>query len=186
MPVAKVRTPRSSWVDAGLQALSTGGPEAIRVEVLAETLGVTKGGFYWHFAGRPAFLDEMLDAWEKTVVDDVIALVESRPEGPKDKLQRLFGLAASVDLAVELAVREWARRDSEVARRLRRIDNRRMDYLRAQFAQFCRDDDDVEDRCLLAFSMFIGRHFVAAEHGDRSRAQVLHLAFDRLLSERWD
>lgn len=183
--MAKVRTPREAWLDAGLQALATGGPDAIRVEVLAETLGVTKGGFYWHYPGRPAFLAEMLDAWEKTVVDDVITVVESRPDGPKDKLQRLFGLAASVDLDVELAVREWARRDTEVAARLHRIDNRRMDYLRAQFAQFCSDDDDVEARCLLAFSMFIGSHFVAAEHGGRSRAQVLHLAFDRLLSESW-
>jgi AcrR family transcriptional regulator len=181
--VAKVRTPREAWIGAGLQALATGGPDAIRVEVLAETLGVTKGGFYWHYPGRPAFLAEMLDTWEKTVVDDVITIVESRPDGPKDKLQRLFGLAASVDLEVELAVREWARRDQEVAARLHRIDNRRMDYLRAQFAQFLSDDDDIEARCLLAFSMFIGSHFVAAEHGGRSRAQVLHLAFDRLLGE---
>jgi AcrR family transcriptional regulator len=183
MPVAKVRTPRSAWVDAGLQALATGGPDAIRVEVLADTLGVTKGGFYWHYASRPAFLEEMLDTWEKTVVDDVIAIVESRPDGPRDKLQRLFGLAASVELSVELAVREWARRDSDVATRLHRIDNRRMAYLRSLFAQFCPDPDDVEARCMLAFSLFIGSNFVAAEHDGRTRAQVLHLAFDRLLSD---
>ncbi len=186
MPVAKVRTPRSAWIDAGLQALATGGPDAIRVEVLADALGVTKGGFYWHYSGRSAFLEEMLDAWEKTVVDDVIAIVESHPAGPRDKLQRLFGLAASVELAVELAVREWARRDTDVAARLHRIDNRRMDYLRSLFGQFCPDPDDVEARCMLAFTLFIGSHFVAADHGGRSRAQVLHLAFDRLLSDSWN
>jgi AcrR family transcriptional regulator len=181
--VAKVRTPRSAWVDAGLHALATGGPDAIRIEVLADTLGVTKGGFYWHYSGRPAFLEEMLDTWEKTVVDDVIAIVESRPAGPREKLQRLFELASSVELSVELAVREWARRDGEVAVRLHRVDDRRMDYLRALFGQFCPAEDDVEARCMLAFSLFIGSNFVAAEHGGRSRAQVLHLAFDRLLSE---
>lgn len=181
--VTNLRTPRGAWVDAGLRALADGGPEAVRIEVLADALGVTKGGFYWHYAGRPAFLAEMLDVWERSVVDDVITVVESRSEGPQEKLQRLFGLAASVDLEVELAVREWGRRDDEVAARLHRIDNRRMDYLRAQFAQFCDDEDDVEARCLLAFSMFIGSHFVAADHAGRSRAQVLHLAFDRLLEE---
>ncbi len=181
MPVANVRTPRSAWVDAGLRALATGGPDAIRVEVLAETLGVTKGGFYWHYAGRPAFLEEMLDAWEKTVVDDVITIVEGKPDGPREKLQRLFGLAASVELDVELAVREWARRDAEVAARVHRIDNRRIDYLRSLFEQFCADEDDVEARCLLAFSIFLGSHYVAAEHRGRTRAEVLHLAFDRLL-----
>ncbi len=182
--MANLRTPRGAWVDAGLRALATGGPEAIRVEVLADALGVTKGGFYWHYPNRPAFLAEMLDVWERSVVDDVITVVDSRSEGPRAKLQRLFGLAAAVDLGVELAVREWGRRDEEVAARLHRIDNRRMDYLRAQFAQFCDDEDDVEARCLLAFSMFIGSHFVAADHAGRSRAQVLQLAFDRLLDER--
>jgi len=186
MVVAKVRTPRSAWVDAGLHALATGGPDAIRVEVLADTLGVTKGGFYWHNSGRPAFLEEMLDAWEKTVVDDVIAVVESRPAGPQEKLQRLFEAASAVMLSVELAVREWARRDDEVAARLHRIDNRRMDYLRALFGQFCPDDDDVEARCMLAFSLFIGSNFVTAEHRGRSRTQVLHLAFDRLLNQAWE
>lgn len=185
MAVANVRTPRNAWIDAGLQALAAGGPDSIRVEVLAETMGVTKGGFYWHYTGRAAFLEEMLDSWEKVVVDDVIAIVESRPEGPKDKLQRLFGLAASVELPIELAVREWARRDDDVAARLLRVDNRRMAYLRSLFGQFCADPDDVEARCMLAFSVFIGSNFVAAEHEGRTRAQVLHLAFERLINDSW-
>ena len=39
------RTPRRSWVDGGLRALASGGPDAVRVESLAQSLGVTKGGF---------------------------------------------------------------------------------------------------------------------------------------------
>jgi len=46
---APTRTPRSSWVEEGLQALARGGPEAVRIELLARALGVTRGGFYWHF-----------------------------------------------------------------------------------------------------------------------------------------
>ena len=38
---------------------------------------------------------------------------------------------------------------------------------------------------MLAFSLFIGSYFIAAEHGDRSRSQVLQLAIDRLLGESW-
>ena len=33
---APVRTPRGAWVEAGLRALSDGGPDAVRVEVLAK------------------------------------------------------------------------------------------------------------------------------------------------------
>jgi AcrR family transcriptional regulator len=184
--VAKVRTPRRAWVDAALQALGTGGPDAVRIEPLAAGLGVSKGGFYWHFKDRQALLAEMLDSWEKTVVEDVIAGIESRPADPRAKLQQLFELAPSVDFAVELALRDWSRRDRDVAACLHRIDNRRMEYLRSLFGQFCSDESDVEARSMLAFSLFIGSYFIVAEHHERSRSQVLQLAIDRLLSESWD
>lgn len=184
--MGKVRTPRGAWVDAALQALATGGPDAVRVEALAVSLGVSKGGFYWHFADRQALLEELLDSWEKATVEDVIARVESQPADPRAKLQHLFKLASSVDLAVELALRDWARRDNDVAKRVRRVDNRRMAYLRSLFGQFCVDENDVEARSMLVFSLFIGSNFVAAQHGDKTRSQVLHLAFDRVLSESWN
>jgi AcrR family transcriptional regulator len=119
---------------------------------------VSKGGFYWHFKDRQALLDEMLDSWEKAVVEDVIASVESQPAEPRAKLQHLFELAPSVDFAVELALRDWSRRDGDVAERLHRIDNRRMGYLRSLFGQFCADENDVEVRSMLVFSLFIGSY----------------------------
>jgi AcrR family transcriptional regulator len=183
--MAKVRTPRGTWVEAALKALGSGGPDAVRIEALAAGLGVSKGGFYWHFKDRQALLDEMLDNWEKTVVGDVIASIESTAADPRTKLQQLFELAPSVDFAVELALRDWARRDRGVAARLRRIDTRRMDYLRLLFGQFCPDADEAEARSMLTFSLFIGSFFIAVEHDGKSRAEVLQLALDRLLSESW-
>jgi AcrR family transcriptional regulator len=186
MSVAKVRTPRGAWVGAALQALATGGPDAVRIEALAAGLGVSKGGFYWHFTDRQALLEEMLDTWEKAGTEDVIARVDSEPADPRAKLRQLFELAPSADFAVELALRDWSRRDSKVAERVRRVDNRRIEYLRSLFGQFCVDENDVEARSMLAFSLFIGSYFIAAQHGDKSRSQVLQLAIDRLLGESWD
>jgi AcrR family transcriptional regulator len=178
--MAKVRTPRDAWVRAGLRALADGGPDAVRVEVLAASLGVSKGGFYWHFKDRQALLEEMLDGWEKTMVGDVIAQLESQPAEPRDKLRQLFALASTVDFPVELAIRDWARRDDEVAARVRRIDNRRMDYLRLLFARLGLDEEEVEVRALLAFSLFVGSYFIAADHTGKSRSQVLTVALERL------
>ena len=177
---APTRTPRSSWIEQGLRALAAGGPDAVRIEPLAQTLGVTRGGFYWHFDDRRALLDEMLDAWERIGVDAVIERVEEAGDDARGRLRRLFALTSSSDdlLEIELAIRDWGRRDQEVARRLRRVDNRRMDYLRSQFGAFCPDDDEVEARCMLAFSLWIGTHFIAADHGRRMRK----LAQKRLLA----
>jgi AcrR family transcriptional regulator len=177
-----LRTPRSTWVEEGLRALAAGGPDAVRVDALAKTLGVTRGGFYWHFDDRGALLAAMLDAWEQQAVDNAIALAEGGDA--RGRLRQLFRLASDSGdlLTIDLAVRDWARRDPAVAERLRRVDNRRMDYLRAQFAGFCADEEEVEVRSMLAFSVWIADHFVAADHGTRTRAQVLSLAVRRLLA----
>jgi hypothetical protein len=85
-------------------------------------------------------------------------------------------------LPIDLAIRDWSRRDQTVAERLRRVDNRRMDYLRLLFGAICRDEDEAEARSVLAFSLVIGHHFMAADHGARSHADMLELAARWLLA----
>jgi AcrR family transcriptional regulator len=182
--MAQARTPRGRWIDEGLRALAAGGPDDVHIESLAKALGVTKGGFYGYFDDRRALLEEMLDAWERVMIDEAIERVESERGDARAKLRRLFALASSSDvrelLRVDLAVRDWSRRDKKVAERLRRVDNRRMDYMRSLFGAFCPDEDEVEARCMVAFSLFIGSPFMAADHGARSRTDVMKLALRRL------
>src|SRR6266513_4387616 len=132
--MAKARTPRTRWIEEGMRALGVGGPDAVRIESLAQALGVSKGGFYWHFDDRGALLDEMLDTWERVVIDEAIERVEAGGGDARKKLQRLFALASSRQArglgSIDAAIREWARQDKVVARRLRRVDNRRMEYMR--------------------------------------------------------
>ena len=171
-----------------MRTLAAGGPDAVRVEGLAKNLGVSKGGFYWHFDDRQALIEETLDSWEKTGTEDVIATVDSDADEPRAKLRRLFELAPAAKglFAVELALRDFARRDRDVATRLRRIDRRRLSYLRSLFGQFCADEDDAEARAMIAYSLFVGSYFVTAAPAKRSRGQVMQLAIGRLLDESWD
>src|SRR6266536_228101 len=132
---------------------------------------------------RSSWIEEGLRALAAGGPDAVrIERVESEGGDARAKLRRLSALAASSDepLRIDLAVRDWARREQTVAERLRRVDNRRMDYLRSLFGSFCPDEDDVEARCMVFYSLWIGSHFIAADHGARSRADVLKLALRRL------
>jgi AcrR family transcriptional regulator len=174
-----IRTPRSKWIEEGLRELGRGGPDSVRIEPLARALGVSKGGFYWHFKDRQALLQEMLDAWERTWVDEVIERVEGEGGDARARLRRLFALGSSFagePMKIELTIRDWARRERAVAKRLKRVDNRRMNYMRSLFGAICENDDDVEARCLLAFSLFVGSPFIIVDHGGRSRAEVAELA----------
>jgi len=180
---APTRTPRSRWIEEALRALADGGPDAVRIEPLAKSLGVTRGGFYWHFEDRGALLAEMLDTWERAATDKVIERVERKGGDARARLRRAGALTFSDDLLpIDLAVRAWSRHDPAVAERLRRVDNRRMEYLRELFGTFCSDAAEIEARSMLAFSLLIGNHFMAADHGDRSRAEVLELTAKWLLA----
>lgn len=125
----------------------------------------------------------MLDTWEWESTDGVLDRIEQEGGDPKTRIHRAGMLTFSDDrlLPIDLAIRDWARRDKAVAARLRRVDNRRMALLREVIGTFCSDPEEVEARSLLAFCAAIGGHFLAADHDGRSRAQVLARAVDLLL-----
>jgi hypothetical protein len=58
-----------------------------------------------------------------------------------------------------------ARRDQGVADRLRRIDDRRTDYMRSLFRGISHDHEDAEAHCLEAYALFIGGRFITMVHG---------------------
>ena len=181
--VAQTRTPRSTWIEAGLQRSPRAAPMRcgwICSRRLSASPGAASTGT---FASRQEFLDALLDAWEHRSTDEVLERVEEEGGDARDKVRKAGMLTFSRELLpIDLAVRDWARRDRSVARRLRRVDNRRMEYLRALIGTFSDDPDDVEARGMLAFSLAIGSHFIAADHDGRSRRQVLERATQRLLA----
>ncbi|MBC6446020.1 TetR/AcrR family transcriptional regulator [Actinokineospora xionganensis] len=178
-----LRTPREKWIDEGLRVLADGGVDAVRVDALAKSLGVTRGGFYGYFADRGALLEAMLDAWERETTDDVLDQI-GREGGDLTEKAWLAGQLTFSDrlLPIDLAVRDWARRDQAVAGRLRRVDNKRMELLREAIGTVCADPEEVEARCLLAFCGAIGSHFLAADHPGSTRAQVMARACEIILN----
>src|SRR5262249_44624755 len=118
---AITRTPRGRWIEEGVRALAAGGPDAVRVEVLAQALGVTKGGFYGQFADRNALLEEMLDTWERNSTDEVLERVERRGGDARAKLRRAGAVPFSPELLPGvLAGRGWGPRGPAVGARPRR------------------------------------------------------------------
>ena len=118
-------------------------------------------------------------------VDAVIERVEGDGGDARAKLRRLFALTSSGPrgfLNIELAIRDWARRDKAVAKRLRRVDERRFEYMRSLFGDFCRDEDEVEVRCLLFASLWIGDQLFPAIRHKRTRADATALALSQLLA----
>src|SRR5690242_6746419 len=118
------------WIEAGLEAIVERGVDGVHVEILAKRLGVTKGGFYRRFKDRRALLDAMLESWRI----GRIALVEKHGDlGSEDARDRLKSLikfyserANPEGMAIELAIRQWARSDATAATTVGAVDDARL------------------------------------------------------------
>jgi AcrR family transcriptional regulator len=118
------RLRREDWVAAALRRLTTSGIDAVRIEVLATDLGVTKGSFYWHFKDRPDLLETVLHEWETSAT---VAGAVPEQAAPSERMARFLELvtayAADPDrAALESAVLAWAQKDAAVAERVAAIE----------------------------------------------------------------
>lgn len=125
------RLDADDWITAGLEVLVESGVAAVKILPIAKRLGVTRGSFYWHFRSREALLDQLLDTWEGK---NTRAIVEAAatPGTLIDKyiaLSRLWLGRSDFDPRLDVAVREWSRRDPMVLEKLRAADEQRVDAL---------------------------------------------------------
>lgn len=184
MAVAAARTTKEDWIEASIAALAQGGVDAIRVERLARTMGVTKGSFYWHFTDRPALLDAIVVAWETRGTEQIIVAVEQGGGDARTRMRALWAMTSDEgSFAAELALRDWGRREPTVAAVIQRVDDRRMGYVRSLLRELFPDSDEIEARAMLLYSLLVGNYFIAAKHGRRSRRRVLAEAVELLLAE---
>lgn len=122
---------RSAWVLGALKLLARDGIDGVRVEVLANKLGVTKGSFYWHFKDRPALYKEMLDYWRQEVVLQIMERLKAIDD-PKQRFQSMIRLPFDKNppnFELELAVRLWARRDRQASTALAKADELRIQFI---------------------------------------------------------
>ncbi|MBI3149897.1 MAG: TetR/AcrR family transcriptional regulator [Betaproteobacteria bacterium] len=149
---------RQRWLEAGLEALTAGGLEALRIEPIAKRIGLTKGSFYHHFASREAYVEALLEHWEARSTRRIIELAEAAPSLGA-KYDRVNALADAVDHHLEIALRGLVRHDARIGAMVNRVDRRRIAYL----AALSRDGgaDAAQARFLAELGYFA---FVGAQH----------------------
>lgn len=179
------RKSRNDWLRAALRRLARDGVDRVLVEPLAKDMGVTKGSFYWHFRDRADLLDAMLERWAEIATEAVITQAEAAGSEPLARLERLVGLATEgFDAELELALRDWARRDAAVAAALEEVDRRRMAYLRQLLREAGFEAVDAEARAFLLYSALLGDQLLPNAHGRFRRKRVLREVFEILARPR--
>lgn len=170
-PAADPPLGRKDWIDAAIVMLAEDNVEALRVDTLAEKLGVTKGSFYWHFEGREDLLFAVLDEWRLRMTSEIQALILDPSGTPWERLERLLRIAISARPDVpggpfEMTLRDWARRDQKVAATVREVDAERVRFLRQLYRETGLDENDVNDFSELHMAFVIGAR-VTVDPNDR-------------------
>ena len=166
---------RKDWIDAAIEMMAEDNIEALRVDTLAERLGVTKGSFYWHFKGREDLLFSVLEAWRLQMTSQIRSLIADTSGTPWERIERLLRIAISARPDVpggpfEVTLRDWARRDAKVALIVREVDNARFDFARQLYRDAGLSEADASDYAELHMAFVIGsRMTLAAE--DREEVQ---------------
>ena len=159
---AGARLKRDDWLDAAFQAAVEHGFDGVRVLVLADTLGVTRGSFYWHFKDHADLIAALLERWRDAERASNQGVQQAASLDPVQDLESLLDAALNhggADLSnmrFELALRSLGRRDAGVAAMLLEVDQARMALFVGKFARIAPDAKTATDLASLFYLAIVG------------------------------
>jgi AcrR family transcriptional regulator len=167
---------RSAWVAGATEVLAEEGIAGLRVEVLAKRLKVTKGSFYWHFTDRRDLLMAVLAQWKEGRIRDIIKQTRAQPGRELEQIYHVIDVYSASrsrrGMMIELAVRDWARRDAEAGAIVAEVDDVRLRCARDLFLACGVPMDEASSRCMLLYAYVFGVSLMIYEKFDRDVARL--------------
>ena len=159
---AAARLNQDAWLDAAFAATVEHGFDGVRVLALADTLGVTRGSFYWHFKDHAALVTALLERWLTREVEGHQRLENTVTEDPVHDLELLLDAALAhggedlSNMRFELALRGMGRRDAAVAAMLLKVDQARLALFAKKFARITPDPKTARELATLFYLTIVG------------------------------
>lgn len=151
---------REAWIRRALAVVAEDGMDGLRVETLAKKLGVTKGSFYWHFRDRRDLVDAVLTTWRDGRIGDIRKQTSAEPGGELDALRHTIDVYSAArnrkGIAIEAAIRMWARQDAATAAIVEEVDATRLDCTRQLFVALGLPEAEAKARSVLLYAYVFG------------------------------
>jgi AcrR family transcriptional regulator len=167
---------REDWIRTARAALIKGGIGAVRIVPLARALGVTRGGFYWHFNGRKDLLNALLADWEQTNTAPFERIVQPPSRDGMAEFQALVDLWISeseYSPAWDSAMRNWAALSRQAAAVVKRVDERRIGIIREIFIHLGYRDPEALVRARIAYFHQVGYYTLGLAEARERRLELL-------------
>ena len=177
-----------AWIEVGLAELGRAGVEGVRVEVLAKKLGVTKGGFYRRFPDRAALLQGMLQGWSAGRIAAIEQQASLDGASARERLRSLIRLYSermnTEGMAIELAIRQWARSDEGAAQAVASVDAARLKNVGQLYRATGLAGEEADAQAFLFYCFVFGQSLLFLDRGLRKRAQLIARSAEKLLGEQ--
>ena len=184
---ARVTLDRNEWIEAAIDVLAEQGVQGMRIEVLAKNFGVTKGSFYWHFKDRQDLVDGVLETWRDGRIRDIDKQTGASPGREREQLLHLIDVYGATrnrkGISIELAVREWARRDAQAAAIVEEVDTWRLECTRQLFLRRGLSEDEAKSRSLLLYAYVFGQSLMACERYDPAVGELKRWIAELIVKE---
>jgi AcrR family transcriptional regulator len=183
------RTPKNTvqdWIEAAERTLVAEGIASLKVDRLANRLGVTRGGFYHHFKDRSEFFKQIIQHWEETCR---FLPKDPPPAEPAEAVQWLDRVIVRLiesdgyDPRLDLAVRDWARADKRVEWAVERADRERLETLQKFFEIIGYDSEHASIRARIFYYHQIGYYAIGVRQSTSERRRNARLYIDILCGE---
>ena len=173
------------WITAATEVLVDHGIDSVRVDVLARTLKVTRGSFYWHFRDREDLLRAVLQTWRALATEQLTRRLESAHDDPREQLRDLISLpfrgrSAARAARIELAIRDWARRDGMARAFVDEADSARIAYISQVFSSMGFPVVEARSRAFVLYSYEVAESLLSAQGSVSQREERARLV-ERLL-----
>lgn len=183
------RTPKNTlqdWIAAAKRTLVDEGVAGLKVDRLANRLGVTRGGFYHNFKSREELFEQLIQHWE----DTCHFLPDTPPPSKPAEAIKWLDLtitrlieADGYDYHFDLAVREWARADKRAEWAVERADRTRLDNLQKFFEALGYESQHATIRARVFYYHQIGYYAIGVQENLPERRHNARLYLDILCGE---
>ncbi|WP_171241533.1 TetR/AcrR family transcriptional regulator [Ruegeria sp. HKCCA5491] len=175
---------REQWLAAALDALEHGGVGAVRVKRLAETIGVNKSGFYFHFKDRQALLAALLEYWGSLEQGPVEVLDSNPLETPVEALKAIAETVDLKDLARhDASIRQWAKQDEAVAQVYEKKMQERLQLVRSLFQALGFEGLSCEVRARTFVGFTSAERDLFRDQSTSERAELRNARIELLISD---
>jgi len=140
------RRSREEWLAEALEALARD-PAHLRIEELADRLGVSKGSFYWHFENRSEFIHALANFWKETQTAAIAGKLAEIGGTPEERLRTLMQSIVTEQLnSYDIPIRAFARIEPGILPVIRETDEIRLNTVRSLFEDIGFEEPELSIR----------------------------------------